>query len=110
MRVSMASVGWLQDEPGRVVCAADAQESFYHMHACPPLHFRVARSSSFSARRLAPVVIGRGLWGPIDFELQVGESLCVHFFLQPPASPKFVNKRVSRLARGRFFRANRGAP
>ena len=38
MRIVMALVGWLQDEPGRAVRAADAQELL--SHACMPAALR----------------------------------------------------------------------
>ena len=76
-------------------CLLLSLKSLYHIHTLLPLHFRTARLSSLSASRLGPVDSWRGLWGPMTFELQGGSYA---FCLQPPASPKFVNKNHSRLA------------
>ena len=58
----------------KLSCVVLTPKRFHHIHTCLPRCIQTARLSSFSARRLASVVIGRGLWGPMDFELQGGRA------------------------------------
>ena len=66
MRFSMASVGWLRDEPGRVVSAADAEVLL--TYTCMPVALRPGGSFGLLQRAQARTCShGEGVVGPHGF-------------------------------------------